>query len=83
LAKGKNSPNDCDLFWVTDLTPDTKRWRKFRHEIENHKASFYAQFNLQLNVVINTRDEFIEGSEFKTRIKNRPIIEIKTAYNIL
>lgn len=77
VAKGNNHPNDCDLFWTTKAYPETKEWNEMKVHIEEMRNIFFEKFNLKLNVLINTVDEFMEGSEFKSRILNRPRIMIK------
>ncbi len=77
IAKGNKYPNDCDLFWVTNCQPETVPWEKMREYVQLVKSDFYNEFELKLNVTINTLNEFKEGSEFKSRILSRPIIKIK------
>ncbi len=76
LAKGKKNANDCDLFIVTILTPDDTNWNMFINENAKLKTDFLNLFSMKLNFTINTFNEFNEGSEFKQRILNRPIIII-------
>lgn len=76
VAKGSSTPNDCDLFVVTNQTPYKEKWQKFISEIEQLKINFESEFSLKLNVTINTEGEFTEPSAFRERILQRKIIEI-------
>ncbi|MBA5246718.1 hypothetical protein H1R16_09420 [Marnyiella aurantia] len=76
IAKGSKTPNDCDLFIVTILTPMMNNWDNFIDEINQLKTDFENEFNLKLNATIYTKKEFLEYSAFKERVLNRPMIEI-------
>lgn len=76
LAKGLKAPNDCDLFIVTNQTPNCSNWKNFIKETDLLKEKFEFQFGLKLNIIINTEKEFDEYSAFKERILNRPTIKI-------
>lgn len=76
VAKGSLSPNDCDLFVVTNQTPYQEKWLKFISDIEQLKINFEDEFSLKLNVTINTEGEFTEPSAFRERVLKRKIIEI-------
>lgn len=79
VAKYEQRPNDCDLFWTTTACPDTEQWNEMKSIIFEMKKNFELEFGLQLNVCINTKDEFFEGSEFKSRILERPKIILKNS----
>ncbi len=76
LAKGKETPNDCDLFVVTNQIPHNKEWRQVLTELEQLQERFELKFALKLNITINTEKEFSEYSPFKERILNRQRINI-------
>ena len=81
IAKGSVSPNDCDLFWLTEYYPESKEWTSLQVKISKLKNEFLKAFKIPLNVLVYTLDEYNENSEFKKRIFERPRIIIKTAYN--
>ena len=72
----KETPNDCDIFIVTCLTPSNNDWRIFINEIEVLKNNFFEIFKLPLNATINILDEFAEYSAFKERVFKKPTIDI-------
>lgn len=76
LVQGKTNPSDCDLLIVIDLKPDTEDWDNFIFEINKIKLSFFDNFNLELNTLINTKNEFNESRPLMNRILNKKIISI-------
>jgi predicted nucleotidyltransferase len=72
----KERPNDCDIFIVTNQTPDKNSWADFIKFINTVKNEFKKIFNLPLNASINTQTEFTEESAFRKRVLNRKIIDI-------
>lgn len=77
VARGVKTPNDCDLFLVTSAKADTADWKFLKELIIEMKIEFKSHFDLNLNVCLNTKTEYLEGSEFKSRIHNRPMILLK------
>ncbi len=72
----KLKPNDCDIFIVTNQTPNDIGWNQFLNHVEKVKNEFLEEFAVSLNATINIEKEFAEESEFRARILKRKIIDI-------
>lgn len=77
VARNVDNPKDCDLFWVTEIKPESKKWFEMKKYIQSIKDNFNNKFNLKLNITLNTLVEFNEGSDFKSRILSRQKIITK------
>lgn len=76
VARGVENSNDCDLFIITADKIEKLGWDYFLRYCDQLKVDFYKLFSTELNLTVNTIDEFVEGSEFKKRILKRPLIII-------
>ena len=51
-SRYSTSPNDCDIYVVSNALPDSIHWHKLRKNVSKAKEDFYCQFKLQLNCPI-------------------------------
>lgn len=76
MAKFASNPNDCDFMIVTCTKPGMVEWEKVRTERDVLCELFNNKWQLNLSVILLTKDEYFEKNPFLNRILNRPIIEI-------
>lgn len=72
----KPKPNDCDIFIVTNQTPNDIGWKEFLILVEKVKNEFLEKFAVPLNATINIEKEFTEESAFRTRVLKRKTVDI-------
>lgn len=77
IARNNPTPSDCDLFIVTPALPGSRLWTELKEMLEKNKSEFKVKFGINLNICVNTLQEYYEGSDFKDRIMKRPRIIIK------
>ena len=78
VSTGFGSPNDCDLYVVSQNKPDTAQWQQLKDRLGEIREEFHSQFYLPLNVVLLTHGEWEEKKDFflcntpAVLIENRP-----------
>ena len=87
VAKGVSTPNDCDLYVVSDKSPNSDQWKRLKDELSKIRTDFKIEFNLPLNIALLTIEEWKENYLFFLSnsiilIKNKVVIH-KTSIQAL
>lgn len=73
VSTGKKIPNDCDLYIVSQKSPESEDWKQLKNDISYIRAEFRSQYKLILNVILMTHEEWEEKNRFFPSIFNRNI----------
>jgi predicted nucleotidyltransferase len=60
VSRGGGSPNDCDLFVISNGLPNSPSWIKLRKQLAKIKDDFFSQFKIPLNIILLTYSEWEE-----------------------